>query len=142
MAVCGSLTLAGCGQSDSTSPTGTSGVSGQTFRVPTRQDAAKTSFFRGGNTLQKTAYAVVAKEPASYSLRVFLRPPGVWTNGQLVNPLGLRGEAPLQYSWLENIDVTPTQVTVTIRADARWSDGHPITGTDIAVPPIERTLRQ
>lgn len=157
LATGGALGLAGCSGTDTTTPSDTASggltsteeattdrqhVRGQTFRMPTRQDPAKTSFFRGGHTLQKTAYAVIAKEPASYSLRVFLRPPGVWTNGQLVNPLGLDGEAPLQYSWLENIDVTPTEVTTSIRADARWSDGHPITGTDIAVPPIERTLRK
>lgn len=152
----GPVLLAGCGGKGSTTPTGTTRsqhttpandstdnlqhVRGQTFRAPTRQDPAKTAFYRGGPTLQQTAYAAVAKEPATYSLRVFLRPPGVWSNGQFVNPLGLDGSPPLLYNWLENIDITPTEITVMIRADASWSDGNPITGTDIAVPPIERTL--
>lgn len=136
----GALALSGCGQSDSTTPTDTSAVNGKTFRAPIGQDPAKTAFYGWGlvSTLQDTAYATVVKEPASYSLRRFLREPGVWINGQLGGP---RPNVDVQYNWIKKpIEITPNAVTITIQDDAMWSDGHPVTGTDIALRPIEATL--
>lgn len=135
----GSLALAGCGQSDSTSPSGTAAGSGQTFRAPTRQDPSKTAFYGWGHVsvLQDTAYATVVKEPASWSLRRFLRQPGAWISGWLTpGP-----DTQVHHNWIEKpITITQNEVTFTIRDDAKWSDGHPITGKDIALFPLERTL--
>lgn len=154
----GSLLLAGCGGSESTTPTATasggptpttgtstddlSQVQGQTLRAPTRQDPKKTAFYGWGlvSTLQDTAYATVVKEPASYSLRRFLRQSGVWLDGRLGGP---RPDAEIQYTWIkEPIEITPTEVTITIREDATWSDGHPITGRDLALRPLEGSLTE
>lgn len=154
----GSILLAGCEMIDSgdsrTSPaspdaqstatisTGTndlSQVQGQTFRATTEHDPAKTTFYRDDPTLQDTAYAVVAKEPASPDLRRFLRPPGMWIN----YPNSLQPDGDLQYTWIDKpIEVTPTEITLTIQDDATWSDGHPISGRDLALSPLEWTLRK
>lgn len=157
LAAGGSLLLAGCGQglSDLTgpgddAPTPTTGdrsgvlprVKGQTFRVPTRQDPTKTSVYGWTtvNILQRTAYARVVKEPATYGLRRFLRPPGVWINGQLGGP---RPNTTIQYTWIEEpIEITSNETTVTIADDATWSDGQPITGRDLVLRPLEASLHQ
>lgn len=149
------MALAGCGGNGSTTPTdtgtwagtstpkgGPSRVTGQTFQAPTSSHPQKTAFYGWGSVsmLQDTAYAAVAKEPASYSLRRFLRPPGVWIDGPLVAP---DPDASIQYIWLEEpIEISPTEVTVTVSDGAAWSDGHPITGRDIALRPLEWTLRR
>lgn len=135
----GSLLLAGCGQSDSTTPTGTSGASGQTFRAPTGDDPAKTSFHRSSNQILTIAYAPVVKEPASWMLRRFLRESGVWVSGRFAT----NAETQIQYNWIEEpIEISPTEVTFKIRDDARWSDGHPITGKDLAYMPLRRSLQR
>lgn len=139
MALGAATALAGCGQSDSNTPTNTEGVSGQSFRAPTANDPEKTSFYRGGGPLELTAYAPVVKEPASFRLQRFLRESGVWVNGYLVpSP-----ETNIHYNWIEEpLEISPTEVTVRIRDDARWSDGHPITGKDLAYLPLKLTLRK
>lgn len=161
LAAGGSLLLAGCGAGGSGSgqtgtaggsPTGThdggpgdrSGdlprVEGQTFRAPIGQDPTKTAVYGWltVSVLQRTAYARVVKEPATYGLRRFLRPPGVWINGQLGGP---RSNTSIQYAWLEEpIEISPTEITVRIADDAAWSDGHSITGRDLALRPLEATL--
>lgn len=135
----GSLLLAGCGGTESSTPTGTTHErSGQTFRAPTRNDPQKTSFFRGGHPLQTTAYATVAKDAASWQFRRFLRESGVWVSGRFVPGPGTG----LHFNWLEDLTITPTEVALTIGEDAAWSDGHPITGTDLALVPLELTLRR
>lgn len=89
--------------------------------------------------LQNTAYAGVVKEPASFNLRRFLRESGVWISGRLVPGPNKQ----IQYNWMKKpIKITPTEVTFRIRDDAKWSDGHPITGKDLAFIPIALTLRQ
>lgn len=133
----GALALAGCGQNESTPATGTSSMSSQSFRAPISQHPAKTAFYRGGEALQSSAYASVAKEPASWNLRRFLWQPGVGLTGKLV-PVGQ--DTRILYNWIEELDITPTEVTITIQDDAKWSDGHPFTGRDLAVRPLERTL--
>lgn len=137
----GSIALAGCSLFQSQSANDADGEfsTSQTFRAPTENDPAKTTFYRNGPTLQDTAYAVVAKEPASPDLRRFLRPPGMWIN----YPDSLQPDGDLQYTWIDKpIEVTPNEITLTIREDAKWSDGHPITGKDLALLPIEWTLRK
>lgn len=135
----GTLALAGCGQDTSTTPTSTQVVSGQTFRAPTGNNPAKTAFYRGGHILRKTAYAGIVKENASGSLQRFLRQPGVWIDGGLHPTPNTR----IHYNWIEKpIEISPNEVTIKIRDDARWSDGHPITGKDIAFIPIAKTLRR
>lgn len=139
MSIGGSVLIAGCGQNDPPTPTSTTGGHSQTFRAPTRNDPAKTSFYRGGGMLQNTAYAGVVKEPASFNLRRFLRESGVWISGRLVPGPNKQ----IQYNWMKKpIKITPTEVTFRIRDDAKWSDGHPITGKDLAFIPIALTLRQ
>jgi ABC-type transport system substrate-binding protein len=102
----------------------------------------KTAFY-GWSTvslLQRTAYAAIVKQPASFGLRRFIRQPGVWINGRLGGP---RPGSSIEYNWIEEpLEITPTEITVRIRDDATWSDGHPITGTDIALRPLEVTLSQ
>lgn len=133
----GSLLLAGCGQSDSTPSTDNPGASGQTFRAPTGNDPAKTSFYIGGKKIQNTAYAPVVKEPASWKLRRFLMEPGVWISGSFAPSPATQ----IHYNWIEKpMEISPTEVTISIRDDARWSDGHPVTGKDLAYLPLRRTL--
>lgn len=149
LTVGGSVLLSGCGQVNApdtnateteTGPSTSTGHSmDQTFRAPTRQDPAKTAFYGWGHVsvLQDSAYAMVAKEPASWSLRRFLRQPGVWISGWLTPGPSTH----IYYNWIKKpIRITPNEVTFTIRDDAKWSDGHPITGKDIALLPLERTL--
>lgn len=134
----GSFLLAGCGGGVSTDTTTTR--SGQILRAPAQQHPEKTAFYGWATVsqLQKTAYATVVKQPASYGLRRFIRQPGVWIDGQLGGP---RPDASIQYNWLQKpIEITSTEITVTIRDDATWSDGNPITGTDIALRPLEATI--
>lgn len=145
----GTLLLAGCGQdgaSDIRTPTGTttkrgtasSGVFNQTFSVPIDQNPARASFYalgmsRRGSALKST-FALTPKKPVSGRLGRFIWEPGVWVDKWWVG-------ATTHYTWLEEpIEITPTEVTVTIRDDVRWSDGHPITGIDIALNPILEML--
>lgn len=102
-------------------------------------DPAKTSFYMGTNKLLNTAYAPVVKEPASWRLRRFLKESGVWVSGSLApSP-----ETQIQYNWIEEpIEISPTKVTFRIRDDARWSDGHPVTGKDLAYIPLQRSLKR
>lgn len=114
-------------------------VEGQTFRVPIQNnDPSKTSFYGRDYSfgdLLETAFASIVKEPPTVRFQRFLWEGGVWTDGLYV-------EGNIYHNWIEDISVTPTEITVTIRDDARWSDGHEITGKDIAVKPLDRTIRQ
>lgn len=136
-----SLLLAGCGQGDSGTSTGTTGGSGstQTFRAPIDQDPARTSFYAAWlsyGDLLESASAVPPRERAPGRLRRFIREPGVRTDKFYVG-------GDIQYTWLEEpIIITPTEVTVTIPVDARWSDGQPITGRDLTVYPLVQHLRK
>lgn len=154
----GSLLLAGCGElgpvppSDS-GPSGTPTATGnggtenapktyaRTFRAPTRHDPSKTAFYGWGHAgvLRNSAYAMVAMEPAGWSLRRFVRQPGVWTSGWQTP--GRRTK--IRYNWIEDpIQISPTEVRITVRPGATWSDGEPITGTDLAVLPVGQTLNR
>lgn len=152
LTVGGSVLLAGCGQVNAPdsngTETGTSATTGQvedqTFRAPIRANVPnKTSFFFGGmlmhgsGPIQRQAYGPVVKEPASWPLRRFLRESGVWVSGGLAPT----PQTQIQYNWIEEpIKITPTEVTLRIRDDAKWSDGHPVTGKDLAYIPLRRSL--
>lgn len=134
------VALAGCGLFQPESSTGTRrGTSTtQTFRAPIGQNPAKTSVYLPHSYVQslETAFASVVKENAGGRLQRFLREDGVWTDG-------LWAGADVHYTWLEApIEITPTEVTITIRDDGRWSDGHRITGTDVALGPLTEHLRK
>lgn len=140
---------------ESTTPTGTVGggptrtinatgddlpqISGQTFRAPINQDPAKTSFYSRhslGHLLQLT-FSTIVKENASATFQRFLWETGVWADGLWA------GTGNVYYNWIEEpIEVTPTEITIRIRDDARWSDGHQITGKDIACIPLHYTIRR
>lgn len=139
--------LAGCGknvltdESASTvtgtkreNPTG--GGPSQPFRAPIEKNPAKVSFYATwtGNQVLESTFAVTPREKASGRLVSIIREPGVWANERFVG-----GDT--YYTWLEDITITPTEATVKIRDDATWSDGHPITGKDIAVRVMSSYLR-
>lgn len=143
MTIGGSVALAGCNllrsrpvkNSDGESPT-----SGQILRVPVEQNPVHTSFYalNFANDLEST-FAVTAKQPApgehgTGRLKLSIREPGLWLDRRWIN-------STFYYTWLEDITITPTEVTVTIRDEATWSDGHPITGADIAIPHISRHIK-
>lgn len=132
LSIGGSLVLAGCGQQDPSTPPGNPEVSGQTLRLPIREnDPAKTTFLRKA---PQFTLAQVVKEKPSHQLRQFVWESGVWIDGLWVG-------ADVSYNWIEKpIEISPTEVKITITDEARWSDGHAITGTDIAVTPLERTI--
>lgn len=138
----GALLLAGCGQdsaTDTSTPIGTankrrdspSRMLTQTFRVPVNQNPNRASFYQFA---PDSAFAVTPKERFSGRLKWIIREPGVWVDKRYVG-------GNIQYTWLEDITVSPTEITVSIRDDATWSDGHPITGTDIAIDHMENYLR-
>lgn len=144
----GSLLLAGCGQGDSgTSPgtadgqaTGTPGanglrhVSGQTFRAPIEDDPSKTTFLARHDLRPASLYGW---DYPSYSLQRFLWETGVWPDSIWV------GTGDIHYTWIEKpIEITPTEITISLRDDARWSDGQRITGRDIAIIPVSLSLRR
>lgn len=152
LTVGGSVLLTGCGQMNAPdsnpTETGTSATTGQavdqTFRAPIRGNIPKkTSFFFGGMTMhgggpiQNQAYAPLVKEPASWTMRRFLRESGAWVSGGLApSP-----ETQINYNWIEEpMTITPKEVTLKIRDDAKWSDGHPVKGKDLAYLPLRRSL--
>lgn len=133
----GAVLLTGCGQnptSDTNINTGTgqrpegttTRVIDQTLRIPVEQNPAHASFYAPwfSNSL-KTEFAVTSKVPVSGRLNRIIREQGLWTSKRWV------GGKP-HYTWIEDITTSPTEVTVTIRDDATWSDDHPIRGKDIA----------
>lgn len=139
MTIGGSLVLAGCGQNSSTAPTGSqqgqSAVSGHTFRAPIGLDPAKTSFYVPSSLehLLLRTFATIVKDNAGGG---FIRENGVWTDGFWLG-------ANVYYNWLEEpITVSPNEVTLTIRDDARWSDGEKVTGKDIAIHPLQQHIRR
>lgn len=152
LAVGGSALVAGCGlrganpltgpgDGSTGSPTGTSIThrpgGGQTFRAPIGQDPTKTTVYVSQLLVPyiQSTFARFVKENASVKLQRFLKEPGVWADG-------LWAGADVHYSWIEEpIRVSPDEVTVRIRDDARWSDGEPITGRDIALDPLQRHIR-
>lgn len=131
-----SMALSGCKVFQSSTPNGSGGQrgSGQTFRLPTENNPATASFYAPGfGEALDSAYAVTPKEPASGRLWRFIREPGVWIDYWWVG-------ANSHYAWLDTIEITPTEVTVTLQNDATWSDGHPMTGKDVAVYPLSQLL--
>lgn len=154
LAAGGSVLLAGCGlqeanplagpgdQGPTSSPggstTGSSTLVDQTFRAPIGQDPTKTSVYVTQlliGYIHQSTFARFATENASVQLQRFLKEPGVWADG-------LWPGSEVQYTWIdEPITVTPTEVTVEIRDDAHWSDGHRITGRDVALDPLQRHIR-
>lgn len=141
----GSLLLAGCsrftsgksGNSTSsprhTSPEQSSDVSNRTLRLPIRgNDPAKTTFYQ---LAPKAALSTLATETASTRLSRFVWEPGVWAND--IWPTGT-----LEYLWIDTIEKTPSELTVSIGEDATWSDGHRITGKDIATPVFDVHLHR
>lgn len=155
LAVVGPLSLAGCGDRTSFTPTGGAGggppptanapsddlptVRNQTFRAPINHDPAKTSFYSRHSLdhLLQPTFATIAKENASAAFQRFIWETGVWADGLWV------GTGNIHYNWIEEpIEITPTEVSITIRDDARWSDGHQITGKDIACIPLHYTIRK
>lgn len=106
----------------------------QTFRAPVDQNPEHTSFYTVGSSHLQSSFAVTSKEPASGRLNGIIREPGVWTEERWVG-------GNTHYTWLDDITITPTEVTVTIRDDAAWSDGHPITGSDVAASVMAAYIR-
>jgi ABC-type transport system substrate-binding protein len=138
MTVGGSMALAGCGLFQSkTGPDGASPRSDSTFRATIGQNPAKTSVYvsHGLTKFLESAFATSINENASGRLQRFLREDGLWTDGLFVG-------SDIHYTWLDEITVTPTAVSVTIRDDAQWSDGHDITGKDVALGPLLLHLQQ
>lgn len=130
------MVLAGCGQIISPTEVGTQGESGsdQTFRAPIEDDPSKTTFLTRHALRPESLYGW---QRASISLQRFLWETGVWPDGLWV------GKGTIHYTWIEDpIEITPTEVTISIRDDARWSDGHKITGKDIATIPISQSIRR
>lgn len=136
----GAVLLAGCGKTGSGTPTGTRGdtssqVVDQTFRAPVEYNPARISFYAPWErTYLKSPFAVTSKEQVSGKLLGIVRELCLWTD-----KLWVGGN--IHYTWLKNITVTPTEVTVTVRDDATWSDGNPITGRDIAMDTMKLYLR-
>lgn len=140
--------LAGCGQDRSGSPTtvdddrsGTDGPRGnpetrvydQTFRAPIEDDPSKTTFLTRHGMRPASLYGW---DRASIPLQRFILETGVWPDGLWV------GKGDIHYTWIDPpIEITPTEITISIRDDARWSDGHQVTGKDIATIPISQSLR-
>lgn len=149
LAVGGGLAVAGCGQrsaEDSSASTGRPTVTvtgtarggGGTFRTPIDQNPARTSVYLTLSlaSLLPAAFGTTVIDNASIPLRRFVMQPGVWTDG-------LWAGADVHYTWLADpITASSTEVSVEIPEDARWSDGHPVTGRDIALDPLQRHLRK
>lgn len=129
MTIGGAVALAGCNLLQSGPESNSDGENpmvGQTFRAPVEHNPARTSFYAPWfkNALERT-FAVTPKEPATGRLHDIIGEPGVWTEERWVG-----GDT--HYTWIEDISTTSKEVTVRIRDDATWSDGNPITGSDIA----------
>lgn len=132
----GSLLLAGCGQNNSSSQTGGQGGSGtdQTFRAPIEDDPSKTTFLTRHAMRPESLYGW---QRASISLQRFILETGVWPDGLWV------GNGSIYHTWIEDpIEIEPTEITVSIRDDAQWSDGQQISGKDIATIPISQSIRR
>lgn len=152
LAVGGSILVAGCDQLESPTdtPAGTPTVTSagtpetsptpavinQTLRVPIPDNPAKVSYYGqhspfGSETDQLFGAGF---EKPSGGLRKIIQEKGTWATE--LNPGGKTF-----YNWVEKpIKITPNEVTVNIRDDARWSDGHKITGKDIAVRPFQKHI--
>lgn len=126
----GSMAIAGCGMFSGSGNTtdvsrDTPTAIPQTLRIPVTENAPnKTSFYRQA---PDHAFAGIVKEPPTGRLERLVWEPGVWLEGQ--GP-----HKDFHYNWIDEISRTPTEITVSIRDDAQWSDGNPIVGTDIAAP--------
>lgn len=146
LAAGGAVGLAGCGQFASsggpgTTPTDTGTepeIVDQTLRIPTDNDPKKTTFF-GRHSLNRfltQTFAMRVLENASLDLQRIVWETGTWPEGLFV------GAGDVHYTWIEEpIKITPRKVTVTIRDGAKWSDGHPITATDIACLELQQIIR-
>lgn len=134
----GTSVLAGCelsGGTDNPTTLGrdTPSASDHTLRIPVSENVPNKVSFYGRLADLESTFATVAKESAS----VPFMEPGIWTDQYFV-PTGK-----IFYNWIEKpIKVTSTKITVSIRDDATWSDGHQITPKDIAVKPLQWTLRK
>lgn len=131
----GSLAFAGCGLGGlgASSDDETADSTDRTLRIPESRNAPdKTSFFFLGSDL---AFAGGVEEKPSMDLAAFVREPGLWLD---------RSGAPatLHRTWIDDVEKTPTEITLTIGEDARWSDGHRITGRDIAIAVIDNHIRR
>lgn len=141
----GTVALAGCSvfgsgggtRSGGTSTSPGSAASGQTLRVPIDQNPAKTSFYATHllATRLRSTFATIVKEIPPVRFQRFIKEPGVWADSRWAG-------GNVHTNWIaEPIEVSPSEVTVRIRENARWSDGEPITGLDIALDPLYRQLR-
>lgn len=139
------LLLAGCGQNEpniasqqtdtaAKQETARPNLINQSFRFPVEQNPARISFHGTGIARLESTFAISPKKQASGRLRWMIREPGVWFDKRFVGSTA-------HYTWLEDITIAPTQVTFSIREDATWSDGQPITGKDIAVNTVAGYLR-
>lgn len=138
LAVGASLAVPGCGLFEADTGTTTSEsrpTIDQTFRAPVAQNPAQTTFYAPWTQNLDDAVDVTTKERVSGRLRWIIREPGVWPDDRYAG-------TEIQYTWLEDIAITPTEITVKIGDDATWSDGNPITGSDIAVDHMENYLRK
>lgn len=153
LAVGGSLVAAGCGQTQPGTQTGTATeggsptpttepstddlphVSGQTFRAAINQDPSKVTFVNRFSYEPSSYYGL---NRVGYPLQRVLWPPGMWPNKQVPG----KG-AQVYYNWYEEpVDLTPTELKISIRDDAKWSDGHQITGKDIATLPLQFHIQE
>lgn len=149
LAVGGSLVAAGCGQTQTGTPTGTATegggstgtasptstdelphVSGQTFRAAINQDPSKVTFI---NRFSYEPSSYYGRNRVGYPLQRVTWPPGAWPNKRVPSK-----SMQIYYNWFEEpIKITPTEVKISIRDDAKWSDGHQITSKDIATLPLQ-----
>lgn len=148
LAVGGSLVAAGCGQTQTGTPTGTATkgggstdtaglphVSGQTFRAAINQDPSKVTFINRFSYAPSSYYGF---EKVGYPLQRVLWPPGMWANTQVPTK-----SSQIFYNWYEEaVDLTPKKLEISIRDDAKWSDGHQITGKDIATLPLQFHIQE
>lgn len=151
LAIGGAVGVAGCGQDGQRRRTPTDGsnqepttpqstangptVRGQTFRAPIGDDPSKTTFL--ARHAMRPA-SLFGWDNASVQLQRVLLETGLWTNATWPG-----GDARVYYAWLdEPMEISPTEVHISIRDDAKWSDGHQITGRDIATIPLQYTIRQ
>lgn len=154
----GAALLAGCGMNNTgteteggtpgATPTGTSTatpsglayVKGQTL-VSTINEVPEEETFLGRPSVLQLLFSTYNKaklSPASVRLQRVLLETGVWADA-----LYPGGGGKTYYNWIEKpIEISPKEVTVNISDEAKWSDGSPITGKDIATIPLHQTIRK
>lgn len=125
-ALAGSAAVAGCiGDSESDDPSDMDDVhvEGQTLRLPMFSNPEEITF-----NWWYYDHVIESELTSDFEVRRVVQEPGMF--GRWFNNLYFANPGPKHYQLYENLEVTSDTLEITIREDAYWSDGEPVTAID------------